>query len=165
MENEIWKQCSESKNCLYEVSNFGTIKSITKVNKKERILKGYPDGNGYLQVKISGKHITIHKLVAIAFIGERPEGLDIDHIDRNKLNNRADNLRYCTSSENIRNTSTFRDDILEEDSILRKKIMIKESQKRRLAMKYTCECGGKTSKYDKARHEKTKKHINFINGL
>ena len=165
MKNEIWKQCGEGSHRLYEVSNLGRIKSISKKTKIEIILKGSHDGNGYLDVSISGKRTLIHKLVAIAFLGERPEGLEIDHINRNKDDNRVENLRYCTKSENQRNRDNFRDDILEEDPILRKKIRNKESQKKALAMKYTCECGGKTSKHDKAKHEKTKKHINFINGL
>jgi hypothetical protein len=164
-ELEVWEKCGESKRCNYFVTNLGQVKSVTKVNKKERIFKGIPMKNGYLDVSISGKRTLIHKLVAIAFLGERPEGLEIDHINRNKDDNRVENLRYCTKSENQRNRDNFRDDILEEDPILRKKIRNKESQKKALAMKYTCECGGKTSKHDKAKHEKTKKHINFINGL
>ena len=48
----------------------------------------------------------IHKLVAEYFIGERPEGYEIDHIDGNYLNNRADNLRYVTRRENLLNPNT-----------------------------------------------------------
>ena len=159
---EEWKQCGESPRTLYFVSNLGRIKSITKKTKKERILKGFSDRDGYLKVKISRKTILIHKLVAIAFIGERPEGLDTDHINRNKDDNRAENLRYCTRSENIKNRDDFRTDISEENPILRQKITKKESQKRGLAIKINCECGGKTSKHEKARHEKSKKHQKFL---
>ena len=49
------------------------------------------------------KTIKIHNLVAQHFIGERPIGLEIDHIDRNPLNNNVNNLRYITRSENEKN--------------------------------------------------------------
>lgn len=46
--------------------------------------------------------MTIHSLVAAAFIGPRPEGLVINHKDGNRLNNVVENLEYCTYSENYR---------------------------------------------------------------
>ena len=42
-------------------------------------------------------------LVALAFLGPRPEGLEIDHIDRNTQNDRPDNLRYASRYEQILN--------------------------------------------------------------
>jgi len=45
----------------------------------------------------------IHILVATHYIGERPVGLEIDHIDRNPLNNNVSNLRYISKSENNKN--------------------------------------------------------------
>lgn len=47
--------------------------------------------------------VLVHRLVYEAFKGEIPEGLEIDHIDRNKRNNNPDNLRVVTRSENMRN--------------------------------------------------------------
>ena len=47
---------------------------------------------------------TTHSLVAEAFIGPRPKGKFIDHIDRNPKNNRVSNLRYVTPSVNSHNT-------------------------------------------------------------
>lgn len=44
---------------------------------------------------------TVHKLVALAFLGPRPEGHDVRHLDGNPQNNRADNLAYGTRAENI----------------------------------------------------------------
>jgi hypothetical protein len=129
-EEEIWKECGESENRFYNVSNFGYFKSISKVNKKEKILKGYPNKDGYLMIAVGKKkRITIHTLVAYAFLGERPEGLQIDHIDRCKTNNRVDNLRYCTQTENMRNRDDYREDILEEDRKERDKIFKKEKRK------------------------------------
>lgn len=45
-------------------------------------------------------YFTVHSLVALAFIGERPGGYQINHKDGNKFNNHVDNLEYCTASEN-----------------------------------------------------------------
>lgn len=52
---------------------------------------------------IDGKRKTfiVHIEVMRAFVGERPEGLEIDHIDQRKTNNRLDNLEYVTHSENV----------------------------------------------------------------
>jgi len=123
-EIEVWKEFSDCERRMYYVSNFGQVKSITKGKKggKEKILKGRQSGKGYLSVRINEKNMPIHTLVAYAFLGSRPEGLEIDHIDRNKLNNRANNLRYVTSSENKQNTFSYRTDILETDTQERLKI-------------------------------------------
>jgi len=43
---------------------------------------------------------SVHGLVMLAFVGPRPDNLEVLHFDGNKLNNRLDNLRYGTSSEN-----------------------------------------------------------------
>ena len=180
-EIEIWKDCGESERCFYKASNLGRVKSITKVGKKERILKGAQSFGGYLQVDINKKHIRIHRLVAYAFLGPRPEGLFIDHYDRNKLNNKADNLRYVTPSENSQNTDWYRSDILETDlvergkkfskeyyeankeKILEKKKEHYEANKEKISEKYTCDCGSIIQKQEKSRHEKSKKHLKFLN--
>lgn len=66
--------------------------------RTKRVLKGIKLNTGYLKVNLylSQKKIvtrTIHSVVAEAFV-PNPEGLpEVDHIDTNKLNNRADNLR------------------------------------------------------------------------
>lgn len=49
------------------------------------------------------RHCLIAHLVAEAWLGERPAGCVVDHIDRNKLNNHADNLRYVTQAVNMAN--------------------------------------------------------------
>lgn len=70
------------------------------------IMKPQSNGKaGYWQVRIrfNGKHTskTVHYLVALAFLGPRPEGLDIAHYDGDKSNNRPDNLRYTTRADNM----------------------------------------------------------------
>jgi len=180
-EIEIWKDCGESKIKNYYVSNFGRVRSVTKSSKKERILKGTDVSNGYLRVDICNKLILIHHLVMYTFKGPRPEGLVIDHYDRNKLNNKANNLRYCSFSENNQNTDRYRSDILETDREERQKIFYKEyyeankekilekqkeyyeANKEKISEKYTCECGSTLTIGKKSRHEKTKKHLKFLN--
>jgi hypothetical protein len=184
---EVWKECGEGKRCFYEVSNLGQVRSIYKKTKIEKILKGSLSGNGYLQVKIVRKRILIHHLVAYAFLGPRREGCEIDHFDRNKLNNKADNLRYVTRSENIKNRDDYRDDILEEDTKERHKIFCKEYQeanKEKISKqrkeyyeankekiseknkeKYTCECGIELTKGAKYLHERSQTHKAYLENL
>lgn len=58
---------------------------------------------GYLKVKLTGgKTYKVHVLVALVFIGPRPEGMQVNHIDGCKANNADMNLEYCTRSENIK---------------------------------------------------------------
>jgi hypothetical protein len=79
--------------------------------RSEKILKATPDKNGYLQVTLfdnQGKrcHLLVHRLVAKLFIGNDSEGKEIDHIDGNRKNNMALNLRWCSHRENMRNELT-----------------------------------------------------------
>ena len=73
---------------------------------KGRFVKFTTVAGGYLisNFRISGKRVYFyqHELVAFAFIGERPKGFDIDHIDGIRDHNNPENLRYVTHSENLR---------------------------------------------------------------
>jgi len=89
----------------YQVSNFGRVRNCTT----DRILKPGINGHGYLHVILykDGKKKThvIHHLVAQEFL-DKPDGKScVDHIDKNKLNNIVENLRWVSSSENSRNRS------------------------------------------------------------
>lgn len=50
----------------------------------------------------------MHELVALAFIGERPDGFDIDHINGDRKDNRLENLRYVPHCVNTRNVTKVR---------------------------------------------------------
>lgn len=109
--NEIWKSlCGLVENGdYYEVSCLGNIRSIDRVDNrnhkvKGRLLSKTKDKDGYLQVGLSlnGKMVKrkVHRLVALAFISNVENKLEVNHIDGNKENNNVDNLEWSTSSEN-----------------------------------------------------------------
>lgn len=60
---------------------------------------------GYRAVQINGKSYEVHRLVAQTFLGPIPKGYQVDHINRCPGDNRVENLRIVTQSENQRNTS------------------------------------------------------------
>ena len=102
---EIWKdiQGYEGK---YQVSNLGNVKSLNYHGTcKERILIPGKTTNGYLFVSLSKnskvKNFKIHRLAAQAFIENTENLLEVNHIDENKLNNRVDNLEWCSHEYNI----------------------------------------------------------------
>lgn len=61
---------------------------------------GSTNGEGYLQVRINNKHYKVHRLIAMAFHSNPNNLPEVDHIDRNKQNNKPENLRWVTSKEN-----------------------------------------------------------------
>jgi hypothetical protein len=102
--NEIWKDVIGYEG-LYQVSNFGRLKSFWR--KKEIIMKPSNNGWGYYFVSLRKnetkiKSITIHRLVAEAFILNPENKEQVNHIDGNKLNNHVFNLEWCTRLENMR---------------------------------------------------------------
>lgn len=92
----------------YVVSNKGEVFSRCKGNmgpgdrmipKSARIdPNGYPTVNLYK--KGSGKTFKVHTIVMLAFVGPRPQGMQIRHLDGNPSNNKSSNLAYGTCREN-----------------------------------------------------------------
>ena len=69
-------------------------------------VKATVNNSGYEFITCKGQNkVSVHRLVYEAFKGTIPEGMEIDHIDRNKRNNNPDNLRVVTHSENMLNRS------------------------------------------------------------
>ena len=114
MENiEIWKDV-ENYEGFYQVSNLGRVKSLERdvflpngiVNRhiEEKILVPILNAYGYSFVNLhkngKSKAILIHRLVALAFIPNPENKPQVNHKDENPLNNRVDNLEWCTASYN-----------------------------------------------------------------
>ncbi len=97
---EEWRSIPEYED-HYWVSNRGRVKSLKGV--KPRILKfGYQ--HKYAVVSLSKDSrvwtVRVHRLVADAFLGRCPDGMEILHSDGDSCNNIVENLRYGTRSEN-----------------------------------------------------------------
>ena len=125
MSEEEWKKCFEN----YEISSFGNCRRKLKNGIYVKINGSISNkGYRYFQVQRDGKRINnnFHVMVALVFLGPRNDNMVIDHIDRNKLNNNKDNLRYCSQKENTINCCKYRSDIEIIDIKERQKILMKE---------------------------------------
>ena len=82
---------------MYEVSNFGDIREkSTGIN-----LKISCNSKGYAVVYMQKKIYTVHRIVGQCFLNKPTKGnYQIDHIDRNRMNNDYHNLRWVSASEN-----------------------------------------------------------------
>ena len=96
---------------LYEISDYGNVKSLVGWNGKryvprEKILTKTMTSTGYYKVEIVRdgvrKSKKVHRLVGLAFIPNPDNKPYINHKDGNPLNNCIENLEWCTQKENIR---------------------------------------------------------------
>ena len=101
---DVWKEI-EDYGEGYEVSNLGRVR-----NQKHKVLKPY-NSNGYQVVSLSYqgkcKKFKVHRLVATAFIPNQDNKKEIDHINTIRDDNKVDNLRWVTTSENAHNVITL----------------------------------------------------------
>lgn len=90
---------------LYQVSNYGRVKTLKyndgiKKHEVTKILKQCVNISGYFILNLSNKSVRVHRIVASTFLPNDNNYRCVNHIDGNKLNNKAENLEWCTSSHN-----------------------------------------------------------------
>lgn len=119
---EKWKRIEEIP--FMEVSNYGRFRSVdrtiekirngkvVKVRIKGRIRKTSTDDNGYQKIVVvvdgNVKGYVAHRLVAKYFLDDFDPELEVDHIDDDRSNNNANNLRMVSRLENVRKPSTLK---------------------------------------------------------
>ena len=97
LEGEEWRNVQGSD---AEVSSLGRFRSTFGV-----ITKPTPKRTGYVRVRIEGKILGLHRLIAIAFdLPRQPGQTTVDHIDNDPSNNAVWNLRWASPSEQTRHS-------------------------------------------------------------
>lgn len=108
MEAEIWSPVKNREN-EYQVSSLGRMKSLARKSCdgqsiKEKIMKQADNGQGYLFIRMwknaKSTHILVHRLVAQNFVMNPHNKPYVNHKNGIKNDNRAENLEWCTKSEN-----------------------------------------------------------------
>jgi hypothetical protein len=108
-EPEIWKdiEIQGIPIGLYQISSWGNVKSLGGRRggyNNPTLIKQHPIKSGYLKVTLCTNKTQIftyaHRLVAIAFIPNPSNKLEVNHKDGNKLNNNVINLEWCSHIEN-----------------------------------------------------------------
>ncbi|KAI5512118.1 His-Me finger endonucleases family [Trichomonas vaginalis G3] len=104
-----WETC-----LLDEKYEIHCCESFEVRNKKtKRVLSEWEQNDGYARMRIGGKHYLKHVVIATHFI-PNPNNLPfVDHINRIRNDNRLENLRWVTCSENNKNRGKFRDIVFE----------------------------------------------------
>ncbi len=113
---ELWRDIPGYEG-RYQVSNLGRVKSLARVVERrsntpfqlpERLLRPRLSHKGYLLAALckesTQKNISVHRLVAEAFIPNPADLPEVNHIDGNKTNNRVTNLEWVTTKENTKHS-------------------------------------------------------------
>jgi len=82
--------------------------SILTRNHYDGTYRGAKCPAGYFQTRIRNRTVYVHSLVFEAFVGPVPDGYEIDHINTDRSDNRLENLRVVTHTDNMRNETTVK---------------------------------------------------------
>ena len=147
---------------FYAVSDTGRVKALARsvpgrpgvfINRRERQLTISTTDDGYRRVWLSRDNkrteFKVHQLVALAFIGPRPEGMEVCHNDGDKANNTPANLRYGTRSENTL------DRVQHGTHMWARKTHCPQDHPYDLANTYVTPSGSRTCRKCRAEHKRT----------
>jgi hypothetical protein len=95
---ELWKSVSRWDD-LYEVSSEGRVRRNGRVLKPSTLRTGYVQATASLHTRVI-KYALVHRLVAEAFIGPIPDGMQVNHKNGIRSDNRVENLEIVSASEN-----------------------------------------------------------------
>jgi hypothetical protein len=105
MQEEIWKDISGYEG-LYQISNYGKVKSFKKEKNFGHLLSFSINHKGYYQIVLTKnkkpKNWLVHRLVALVFIPNPNNLPQVNHKDTNKTNNCVENLEWITNEDNIK---------------------------------------------------------------
>lgn len=88
---------TQGKNAIVDVEDYGWLSQSDWFAYRSRPIETF-----YAARKINGRQLGMHRVILCP-----PSGYEVDHIDRNGLNNRRENLRVATVTENLRNRRRF----------------------------------------------------------
>lgn len=95
----MWKDIPNLQ--YYQVNELGEVRTLNYEHKGiTRILKQSKTEKGYLKVNINGKPKRVHRLVAMAFLNDYSNNLEINHKNGIKTDNRLSNIEMVTSKQN-----------------------------------------------------------------
>jgi hypothetical protein len=103
--SDSFKKIFSTKKRNVYIDKNGIIKTVSKLNGKTKYPKLCTKNNGYSNfstAELVKRTTLVHRLVWETFMGEIPEGYEIDHINADPSDNRLNNLRLVTHTQNIR---------------------------------------------------------------
>jgi len=101
----------------YQISLDCDVRKVAHTTERGRVMPEkriltFVDSEGYLSCCLNGENKRLHRLLYETFVGDIPEGMIVDHINRNRLDNRLENLRLVDSPMSILNrTLAYKPDI------------------------------------------------------
>ena len=73
----------------------------------DRFVRVFLENSGYMRVRLNGRKYSFHRILAKHFVPNPNNLPQVDHVDRNPLNNSIENLRWVSGSENSRNRGGY----------------------------------------------------------
>lgn len=141
MENEIWKDI-EGFEGVYKVSNKGRVMSF-KYSREKVLRNAVTNGREFVRLLKNGSYHCFHinRLVATTFLPNPENKAQVNHINGIKIDNRVENLEWCTHSENIKHAIENKLIVHEKGenhqrSLLKEKDVISIRQKKVMGAKY-----------------------------